>query len=127
LYFSKNLLIMADHNDIGIKGENIACEALQKKGYNIMERNFRFGKAEIDIIAKGDGFIIAVEVKSRRSASRADYFHAVNKAKVTSMVRALEFYMRKNGITLETRFDFVRVDLGGREPFIEHVPSFFIP
>ncbi len=118
---------MAEHNEIGTTGEDLACQRLLKSGFTIMERNFRFGKAEIDIIAKNNNFIIAVEVKTRRSASRTDYFHAVTRAKMSSMVRALEFYMRKKGISLETRFDFVRVDLGGKEPFIEHVPSFFIP
>lgn len=118
---------MAEHNDTGLQGEDLAYAYLLKKGFIILERNFRFGKAEIDLLATNKNFIVAVEVKTRRSASRSDYFHAVTRAKMNAMVRAMEFYMRKKNITLETRFDFVRVDLGGKEPFIEHVPSFFVP
>ncbi|MCH8545112.1 MAG: YraN family protein [Cryomorphaceae bacterium] len=118
---------MAEHNETGKRGELLAKAYLESKSFSILEQNFRYGKAEIDIIATVETFIVAVEVKTRKSAPRTDYFHAVNKSKMSSMVRALEFYMRIKGITLETRFDFVRVDLGGAEPFIEHTPSFFIP
>ena len=118
---------MADHNDLGMEGERLAELHLAQKGFRILARNFRYGKAEIDLIAKDGDFLVAVEVKARKSARRQDYFLAVGRAKINSMVRALEFYMMCNGSSLETRFDFVRVDFGGKEPYIEHVPSFFIP
>lgn len=118
---------MAEHNETGKEGELLAKSYLEEKSFRVLEQNFRYGKAEIDMIAMVDNFIVAIEVKTRKSAPRIEYFHAVTKAKMNSMVRALEFYMRIKGITLETRFDFVRVDLGGSEPFIEHTPSFFIP
>jgi putative endonuclease len=118
---------MADHNDLGMEGEHLAEIHLVKKGFRILERNFRFGKAEIDLIAEDGNFLVAVEVKARKSASRQDYFLAVGRAKINSMVRALEFYMKRHGNEQETRFDFIRVDFGGKEPYIEHIPSFFIP
>ncbi len=118
---------MAEHNETGKTGELLAKSYLESNSFTILEQNFRYGKAEIDIIASVGNFIVAIEVKTRKSAPRIEYFHAVTKSKMYSMVRALEFYMRIKGITLETRFDFVRVDLGGDEPFIEHTPSFFVP
>ena len=55
---------MAQHNELGKTGEQIAVDFLIKKGYEIKERNWRFKKAEIDIIAQKDNFLIAVEVKN---------------------------------------------------------------
>lgn len=56
---------MADHNDFGKMAEDMAADYLQKNGYTIVARNFRFQKAEIDIIAEKDDLIIITEVKAR--------------------------------------------------------------
>lgn len=56
---------MKSRKEIGKLGENIAVEFLLKKGYTIIERNWRFKKAEIDIIAKIGPFIVFIEVKCR--------------------------------------------------------------
>ncbi len=56
---------MAFHNDLGKKGERIAVDYLIKNGYKILERNWRYLKAEIDIIAKKDNTLAIVEVKTR--------------------------------------------------------------
>jgi putative endonuclease len=58
---------MAEHNELGEKGEELARNFLRKKGYKIIERNWRFGKDEIDIIAIDNDYLVIVEVKTRRS------------------------------------------------------------
>ena len=63
LYFSK----MSEHYELGKKGEQLAVDYLTKEGYKIEERNWRFQKAEIDIIASKQQTIISVEVKTRSS------------------------------------------------------------
>ena len=61
---------MAKHNEMGRRGEEIALEFIRKKGYNILDTNWRHRKAEIDIIAKSKDVLIFIEVKSRSS----DYY-----------------------------------------------------
>lgn len=56
---------MADHNDLGKLAEDLAVQFLQENGYKILVRNFRYQKAEIDIIAEKDHLIIVTEVKAR--------------------------------------------------------------
>ncbi len=58
---------MAEHNELGKKGENLAVEFLQKEGYKILDRNWTFQKAEIDIIAQKDEILAVIEVKTRSS------------------------------------------------------------
>ena len=56
---------MAEHNDLGKQGEALAVEFLQKNGYTILETNWTFQKAEVDIIARKNNFLAVVEVKTR--------------------------------------------------------------
>ena len=58
---------MAKHYELGKKGERIAVGFLLEQGYSIVERNWRFLKAEVDIIAQKDNIVVAVEVKTRSS------------------------------------------------------------
>ena len=58
---------MAEHNDLGKFGEELAVDFLEKNGYEILETNWVFDKAEIDIIAQKNGILAVVEVKTRSS------------------------------------------------------------
>ena len=58
---------MAEHNELGKKGEELAVEYLRENGYKILDRNWVFQKAEIDIIAQKDNFLAVIEVKTRSS------------------------------------------------------------
>ena len=58
---------MAKHNELGEIGEEMAVEYLLDKGYIILERNYRFDRAEVDIIAQDNEQIVIVEVKTRTS------------------------------------------------------------
>ena len=64
---------MGKHNEFGRKGEDLAAEYLVKQGYKIKYRNYRYLKAEIDIIAQKEEILAIIEVKSRSS----DYFENV--------------------------------------------------
>ncbi|MEL6976451.1 MAG: YraN family protein, partial [Bacteroidota bacterium] len=59
---------MAFHNDLGVKGEQIAADFLMKNGYTILEKNYRYRKAELDIIAQKESTLAIVEVKMQLSA-----------------------------------------------------------
>jgi putative endonuclease len=100
---------MAQHNDLGKKAEDLAAEFLLKNGYKILARNFRYQKAEIDIITEKDSLIVIVEVKARST----DVFNlpqeAVNKKKIKSIVSAADHYLEEFNKEQEVRFDIISV------------------
>ncbi|GAB5538381.1 MAG: YraN family protein [Salibacteraceae bacterium] len=118
---------MASHNQLGQQGEDIATKHLLAKGFKILERNWRFGKDELDIIAKHGDELIIVEVKTRNS----DYFgnpnEAVSTAKQKRLTKAAHAYIIENDLDVETRFDIIGVIMNKNEQRIEHIEGAFIP
>ncbi|NRD19019.1 YraN family protein [Winogradskyella eckloniae] len=100
---------MADHNELGKLGEQLATDYLIKKGYEIVARNYVFQKAEIDIIAKHNNFMICVEVKARNSDFFGDPQEFVTPRKIKHLVKAMDEFITSNDIELETRFDIIAV------------------
>lgn len=100
---------MAHHNDFGKKAEDLAADYLQKNGYKILVRNFRFQKAEIDIIAEKDDVIIIAEVKARSTDAFILPQEAVTKTKIKSIVSAANHYLEKFQKDNEVRFDIISV------------------
>lgn len=100
---------MATHNDFGKKAEDFAVDYLQKKGYKILVRNFRFQKAEIDIIAEKDNLIIITEVKARSTDAFMLPQEAVTKTKIKSIVSAANHYLEEFNKNREVRFDIISV------------------
>ncbi|KFF74003.1 hypothetical protein HX13_15960 [Chryseobacterium sp. P1-3] len=100
---------MADHNDFGKIAEDLAADYLQKNGYRILLRNFRFQKAEIDIIAEKDGLLIIVEVKARSSDAFLLPQEAVTRTKIKSIVSAANHYLEELNNDKEVRFDIISV------------------
>ena len=88
LYFSK----MAEHYELGNKGEQLAVNYLINKGYKIVERNWRFQKAEIDIIATKDKILISVEVKTRSTNDFGSPQDFVTPKKIKLMVSAMNIF-----------------------------------
>lgn len=118
---------MAEHLDTGAGGEQLACRYLEGKGFRILERNWRSGQNELDIICTNGRFLVVVEVKTRRSSKWGEPEMAVNKAKRTGIMRATQNYLNKTGNELEVRYDIVSVTLGPGDPQIEHIPDAFYP
>ena len=118
---------MAEHNDFGKKGEDIAAEYLQKKGYKIIERNWVSGKNEIDIIAKEGNFIVVVEVKARHSNFAGEPEMAVTLDKQRSLIRAANAYVRKMNYNEEVRFDIVSILIVNGKEQINHIEDAFYP
>ena len=117
---------MANHNDLGKKAEDLAVEFLQKKGYKILIRNFRYQKAEIDIIAEKDSLIIVIEVKARSTDAFNLPQEAVNKRKISLIVSATNHYLEEFNKNQEVRFDIISVlpDEKGKL-VIEHITDAF--
>ena len=83
-------------NPTAILGEELATEFLRKKGYKIIERNFRKGYGEIDIIAVQGRTLVFIEVKPRTSNAYGTPFEAITPFKLHSLVRTAQFYKQLN-------------------------------
>ncbi|MFN1218324.1 YraN family protein [Chryseobacterium kwangjuense] len=117
---------MATHNDFGKIAEDLAAEFLLKNGYTILVRNFRFQKAEIDIIAEKDNLIIVVEVKARSTDTFMLPQEAVTKAKIKSIVSAANHFMEEFNKNQEVRFDIISVLPDEKNNLIiEHIENAF--
>jgi len=122
LYFSK----MSEHYELGKKGEQLAVDYLTKEGYKIEERNWRFQKAEIDIIASKQETIISVEVKTRSSKDFGNPQDFVNSKKIKLMVAAMNEYILKKNLDTEVRFDIIAITNIKGEFDINHIKDAFL-
>ncbi len=118
---------MAEHNETGKKGEDIAAKYLLENNYKILERNWRAGHLEIDIIAKIKDIIVIVEVKTRTSTSMYDPAMAVNRIKQKQLIRAANKYILSSNLSNEVRFDIISVFILGSQHKLEHLTDAFYP
>jgi putative endonuclease len=118
---------MAKHNLTGKEGEEIAAAFLKAKGYEIVEMNKRFGRAEIDIIAKIGNEYVFVEVKTRSSDHFGFPEEAITKRKITLMGKAAEQFNNEKNDGLEIRFDLISLVLGNEKHDIVHIEDAFFP
>jgi putative endonuclease len=116
---------MAEHNELGKLGEEIALGHLREKGYLIKETNWRFGKDEIDIIAEKDKFLVIVEVKTRQSNAFGEPEVFVTTQKQRFLIRATQVYLERN--KMETRFDVISIVISGSKRNIKHIEDAFYP
>lgn len=100
---------MADHNDFGKIAEDLAVDFLVKNQYKILVRNFRYLKAEVDIIAEFENQIVIVEVKARNTDAFLEPQEAVNKKKIKLLISASNYFIEENNIDKEIRFDIISV------------------
>ncbi|MBF2708971.1 YraN family protein [Flavobacterium soyangense] len=116
---------MADHNELGKLGEELAVEFLQKNGYAILETNWTFQKAEIDIIAQKENTLAIVEVKTRSSLDFGLPQDFVKPKKIQLLVKAVNEYVISNNLDIEVRFDIIAVHKEGQSFAIEHLIDAF--
>lgn len=101
---------MPHNKEIGNLGEEMASKYLKNQGYNIIERNFRTRVGEIDIVAREEGFLIFVEVKTRRSIRYGYPREAVDINKQSKIKTMASIYIAKNKeYNSNIRFDVVEV------------------
>jgi len=119
---------MAEHNDLGEKGEEVALEFLRGLGYEILATNWRCQKDEIDVIALHNNMLVIVEVKTRTSNYFGEPEVFVNRNKQKFLIRAANEYIRLKKFKGETRFDIVSIVIPeGKQPRIHHIKDAFYP
>ena len=116
---------MAEHNELGKLGEELAVEFLVKAGYEILERNWVFQKAEVDIIARIRDIVAIVEVKTRSSIDFGLPQEFVKPKKIQLLVKAVNEYITINELDVEVRFDIIAIHKTAKEFVIEHLESAF--
>ena len=116
---------MAEHNELGKLGEELAVDFLIEKGYDILETNWTFQKAEVDIIALKENILAVVEVKTRSSVDFGSPQDFVKPKKIKLLVKAINEYVVSNDLDVEVRFDIIAVHAKGREFEFEHLEEAF--
>lgn len=111
---------------LGKEGERLAERYLQKKGYRLVERNYRCKAGELDLIVLDGGVVVFVEVKTRTSAAFGSPLEAVEIRKQRKMIQAAQFFLAEKGLQQrDARFDVVGVSWPGRVPVLEHIENAF--
>ena len=118
---------MSDHIELGKLGEKMAAEHLDKKGFKILDKNYSFGKAEVDIVAMKDNKIVFVEVKTRESAYLSAPEHTVSVKKQKQIVKAADAYLKEHNLEQESRFDIISIIVNSKYNKLDHMEDAFYP
>lgn len=118
---------MAEHNDLGKAGEELALSTLLKKGFTLKEKNYRFAKAEIDLIMEDGKDLVFIEVKTRQTAQIGEPYLAVTRSKQKLIIKAAHQYIVSRDLDVNARFDVVSIVLNSYRTDIEHIEGAFTP
>jgi putative endonuclease len=116
---------MASHNQLGKKGEQLAVNFLIENGYDIVERNYRFNKAEVDIIAQKEDVLAIIEVKTRSTADFGNPQDFVKPKQIKNLVKAVDEYVTVNNLEIDVRFDIIAIVKEEKQFNIEHLEDAF--
>ena len=118
----------SEHLILGCWGEELAVRYLQKKGYEIVERDWHSNHRDIDIIAHLDGMLVFVEVKTRRNRDFSEPESAVNYQKQRNLLQSVNHYIKSKSIDIPWRFDVITIvgKTGCKEPEINHIEDFVL-
>lgn len=117
---------MAEHNKLGKKGEDLAAEYLLLKEYEILQRNYRYQKAEIDIIAKRGNLLIAAEIKTRSTPEFGNPQDFVKPKQIKQLVKAMNHFVEDNELDVDVRFDIIAIIKNKAGTRIEHIQDAFL-
>ena len=116
---------MSDSKELGRQGEDIASSFLEKKGYKILNRNWRMGANEIDIIAENENYLVFIEVKTRSENYLEHPCTAVAASKQKAIIKTADKYICRYKIDKENRFDIITIIKNNDEFEIAHIENAF--
>ncbi|MGI9531845.1 YraN family protein [Lutimonas sp.] len=116
---------MAAHNELGKTGELLAANYLKQQGYIIRETNYRFQKAEVDIIASKGNILAAVEVKTRASSYYGQPHEFISREKIRLLTKAINHYIIEQDLDHEVRFDVIGIVKTHHDISITHLQDAF--
>lgn len=112
---------MENPENTGRRGEILAKEHLERKGYKILHQNWRAGQKEVDLIAEKNGLLVFVEVKTRAYAGVLEPARAVGRSKQKLILSAATVYMERFKCDNEVRFDIITILTGKNNIEINHI------
>ena len=117
---------MAQHNVLGKQGEDLAAAHLLNKGYKIVARNFRYQRAEVDIIARKDDVLAVIEVKTRSTPDFGNPQHFLRRKQVQQLVKAINHFVNDHHLQVEVRFDIIAIIKNEEGINIQHLEDAFL-
>lgn len=111
--------------ELGQWGENEALHFLQGKGFQLIDRNIRFKKWEVDLVLLDGDELVIVEVKARCTAQIGEPWRAVTKAKQRQIIKVTDRYVQDNQIDRNVRFDIISIVHNQFQTSIEHIADAF--
>jgi len=118
---------MSDKKEKGQWGEDLATKWLIDHGYRILQRNWTYGKEEIDIIAQDAKNLVIVEVKVREKDALEDVETIVGRGQQKRLINAAEAYVIAHDLDVEVRFDVIAIAIDTRPLEIMHFEEAFYP
>ena len=115
------------HIELGQKGEATAVNHLIAKGYRILDRNYRWKNAELDIICLKDDTLIIVEVKTRSTSIFGEPHSSVNRSKQRQLIKVTNKYIEHKKVNREVRFDVISIVLNNGSMNLKHIENAFYP
>lgn len=117
---------MAANQEFGELGERIAERWLRQHGWRVVQRRFRNGHRDIDLVVEREGTVAFVEVKARRGSDFGDPVEAVNWSKQRELARSASVWIDRHGRPSESyRFDVIGVLVEGERVRVRHIPNAF--
>lgn len=116
---------MAEHNDLGTKGEDLAARMLEQKGFEVLDRNWRWGRYEIDVVARTGSLLVVAEVKTRRSNYFGEPEEFVSVAQQKRLVASANEYVERHNLDLEVRFDIISIIYNSQQRKVHHIEDAF--
>ena len=118
---------MAAHNELGRWGEDLAIDYLERKGYMILERDWKSGHRDIDIIARTEDEVVFVEVKTRGRNSLLPPDELVDYKKKRNLKLAANHYIKYKRLNRSFRFDIVVVtgNMDALDVEVNHIENAF--
>ena len=116
---------MTTRKKIGDQGEDNAVNFLFANGYEVLERNYRLGRGEIDIIALKDSVMVFIEVKSRKNIIYGYPETFLSEQQQDRIHLAAEEYVLQQAWQGEVRFDIIAILWEGKDPTLDHFEDAF--
>ena len=120
--------MLDSRKELGAKGEKLAARFLKRKGYKIIQRNYRCKLGEVDIVAEQDKTLVFVEVRTQQTEKFGPPQYSINSAKRSHISRVALFYIKEKRLVEQScRFDVIAITFpsGSRKPNIEHIENAF--
>ena len=118
---------MSNCYNFGKEAEKRASDYYCNLGFQILQKNYRYRKAEVDSIVQKDNLLVVVEVKARSSTYFGDPQSFVSKKKIQLLVMATDAFIQQRDLAVEVRFDIISYTLERGEWKLEHLPNAFYP